>query len=54
MEITHILGFIGCASIYFISLYYIGLNNWLVLENDKMYAQFDEIKAELAALKKAA
>jgi len=38
----------------FISLYYIGLNHWLVLENDKMYTQFDAIKAELAALKKAA
>ncbi len=54
MDITHILGFMGCALIYFISLYYIGLNHWLVLENDKMYAQFDSIKAELAALKKAA
>jgi hypothetical protein len=52
MDILHILGFAGGATVYFVSLYYIGLNRWLVAEHTKMYAEFDSIKAEIAALKK--
>ncbi|AFL69564.1 hypothetical protein [Sulfurospirillum barnesii] len=51
-EITHILGFIGCVLAYFITLYYIGLNHWVVMEHNKIYAEFDAIKAELVKLKK--
>ncbi|MBN1839300.1 MAG: hypothetical protein JW802_04560 [Campylobacterales bacterium] len=51
-NITHILGFAGCVLAYFITLYYIGFNRWSVMENDKIYAEFDAIKAELASLKK--
>jgi len=54
MEITHILGFLGCVVAYFVSLYYVGLNHWIVMEHNKIYAEFDAIKAELATLKKAA
>jgi hypothetical protein len=53
-NIIHILGFLGGVLAYFISLYYVGLNHWLVIENDKIYDEFDAIKKELAALKKAA
>lgn len=53
-NIIHILGFLGCVAAYFISLYYVGLNHWIVMEHNKIYAEFDVIKKELAALKKAA
>lgn len=52
MDILHILGFAAGATVYFVTLYYIGLNRWLVQEHTKMYAEFDAIKAELSALKK--
>ncbi len=51
MEILHVLGFLGGATVYFVSLYYIGLNRWLVQEHTKIYAEFTTIKADLAALK---
>ena len=51
MEILHVLGFAGGATLYFVSLYYIGLNRWLVTEHTKIYAEFNAIKADLAALK---
>ncbi|MDD3325129.1 MAG: hypothetical protein PHN38_08450 [Sulfurospirillaceae bacterium] len=54
MEITQILGYIGFALIYFISLYYVGLNHWIVIEHNKIYKEFDAIKAEIAQLKKTA
>lgn len=52
MEILHVLGFAGGATLYFVSLYYIGLNRWLVQEHSKIYSEFNDIKAQLAALKK--
>jgi len=52
MEILHVLGFVGGATLYFVSLYYIGLNRWLVQEHSKIYSEFNDIKAQLAALKK--
>jgi len=52
MEILHILGFAGGATLYFVSLYYIGLNRWLVQEHTKIHSEFSSIKAELAALRK--
>jgi hypothetical protein len=52
MEILHVLGFAGGATVYFVSLYYIGLNRWLVQEHTKFSAEFSDIKAQLAALKK--
>jgi hypothetical protein len=52
MEILHVLGFAGGATLYFVSLYYIGLNRWLVQEHTKFSAEFNDIKAQLAALKK--
>ena len=52
MEILHVLGFVGGATLYFVSLYYIGLNRWLVQEHTKIYSEFSAIKAELAALRK--
>lgn len=51
MEILHVLGFAGGATIYFVTLYYIGLNRWLVTEHNKIDTEFSAIKAELAALK---
>ena len=51
MDILHVLGFAGGATLYFVSLYYIGLNRWLVSEHDKIYIEFNTIKADLAALK---
>ena len=53
-NITHILGFAGCVLAYFITLYYIGLNHWVVMEHNKIYAEFDALKAEISALKKKA
>ncbi len=52
MEILHVLGFVGGATLYFVSLYYIGLNRWLVQEHTKIHSEFSAIKAELAALRK--
>ncbi len=52
MDILHVLGFAGGATVYFVSLYYIGLNRWLVQEHTKINAEFRSIKAELAALRK--
>lgn len=54
LNISHILGFLGCVSAYFISLYYVGLNHWIVMEHNKIYDEFDAIKKELAGLKKSA
>ncbi|ACZ13157.1 hypothetical protein [Sulfurospirillum deleyianum] len=53
-NITHILGFAGCVLAYFITLYYIGLNHWVVMEHNKIYAEFDAIKRELNTLKQKA
>ena len=52
MDILHVLGFAGGATVYFVSLYYIGLNRWLVQEHAKIHSEFRAIKAELAALRK--
>ena len=54
MEILHVLGFLAGVTIYFVTLYYIGLNRWLVAEHTKIYGEFKAIKDELAALRKAA
>lgn len=53
MEIGHLLGFAGFATIYFITLYYIGLNRWMVQENTKMYDEFRSLKAEITKLKQS-
>lgn len=52
MDVLHVIGFAGGATIYFVTLYYIGLNRWLVQEHTKIEAEFSSIKAELAALRK--
>lgn len=54
MDILHLLGFAGGATVYFVSLYYIGLNRWLVAEHTKIHQEFRTLKAEIAALKKQA
>jgi hypothetical protein len=53
MDISHLLGFLGGVIVYFVSLYYVGLNHWIVMEHNKIYSEFDAIKAELAQLKKS-
>ena len=52
MDLLHVVGFAGGATIYFVTLYYIGLNRWLVQEHTKIDAEFLCIKAELARLRK--
>lgn len=54
LQISHLLGFMAGAAVYFVSLYYIGLNHWIVMEHNKIYKEFDSIKSELAQLKKSA
>ena len=52
MDILHVLGFAGGVIVFFVTLYYIGLNRWLVQEHAKIHSEFSAIKAELAALRK--
>lgn len=54
LQVSHLLGFLAGATAYFVSLYYIGLNHWLVMEHGKIYKEFDALKSELAQLKKTA
>lgn len=54
MDVLHVLGFLAGVTVYFVSLYYIGLNRWLVAEHTKIQNEFRTIKEDLAALKKAA
>lgn len=54
LQASHLLGFLAGAVAYFVSLYYVGLNHWIVMEHNKIYKEFDALKHDVAQLKKSA